>query len=123
MISQCSLPCHQRPTSDAFLQLVEIRPHNTTRSFNNNFKIITPLCLRLSNILFSSPSTNKTVYAFLFFGILATSLDLITVMFDQAYEEVYISSRDIIYMHTILFVCVAGEKGRGGVWKALQDEK
>jgi len=33
-------------------------------------------------------------------------------MFDQAYEEVYISSRDIIYMHTILFVCVAG--GREG---------
>ena len=70
----------------------------------------------------SSPSRNKTVYTFLFFCILATSLDLITVMFDHAYEEVYISSRAIIYMHTILFVCVARERG-GVVWKALQDEK
>lgn len=53
------------------------------------------------------------MYAFLFFCILDTSLDLITVMFDQAYEEVYVSSRHITHMHTILFVCVAGGRGAG----------
>ena len=66
-------------------------------------------------------------YAFFFFRVLATCLDLITAIFDKAYKDVYISSRDIVYMHTILFVCIAGGREFEKLYKMknkrnMQDE-